>query len=83
MARGLAVGVWLLSTVAMYLVMVSGQRYKYRLESLGVAPSQSERALITVADLITNYWYIVAGVLLVCCLAIFGGKSAPKSHPGD
>ncbi len=83
MARGLAIGVWLISMVAMFLFMVWGQRVKQRLEGLGVEVSSRDLALITAADLVTNYWYIVAGVLLACCLAITGGKRSPEQRQGD
>ncbi len=83
MARGLAVGVWLLSMVAMYLFMVWGQRYKQYLESLGAPVSRRDLALITMADLVVNYWYIVAGLLLLLCLSIPGGKRSPEQRQGD
>jgi type II secretory pathway component PulF len=81
MGRLLAVAVWVVLMIAMFLFMSWGQRFKRQFEGFGVELPGYQVALITLADILVNYWYVPAVVLLIVCLAFSGGKPDAEQRP--
>lgn len=83
MSRTLAVALWAVMMVAMFLFMNWGQRFKRQFEGFGVEMSRSQMLLITLSDILVNYWYIPSAMLLILCLAFSGVRRNRPQPDGE
>jgi hypothetical protein len=72
-----AVGVWLLFVLGLWLFMQRTLAFKRRLEGLGVEVDPMTVTWIMLGDLVVNYWYVPAGVVLALCLFV-ANASGPR-----
>jgi len=77
MARILALAFWAITMLGMLVFTTWVARHKKQLEGLGVEISRPEMLVITIGDLLINYWYVPAVILLIACLA-FSGPGKPQ-----
>ena len=65
-----AVGVWLLFVLGMWLLMRWVTAFKGRFEGFGVEVDRTTMLWIMLGDLVVMYWYVLASVVLAVCLFV-------------
>ena len=82
MSRVLAIALWAILMAAMWLFIAWGQQFKRQFAGLGVEVTRLQMTLITLADILANYWYLPAVALLFACWAV-SGNNAPTPRRED
>ncbi len=76
MSRVVAIALWAILMAAMWLFIAWGQQFKRQFAGLGVEVTRLQMTLITLTDILANYWYLPALALLLVCLAASGRRLA-------